>query len=135
MDLAELNSSSPVDGHLLQPSRTLLVGDNPLLASRLIASLGPRATQVAKVIVADIPVDFPFTSQTWPAELTDILSLLQSCLSDEQYRTFKRVSHARATHRLVLLRVPTCTYGYLSAWLSWRAVSSSLVDTRSFAIP
>lgn len=102
-----------LDGQLLQPSRTLVVGDNPPLAARLIASLGPRATQVVKVIVADIPVDFPFTPRTWPAELTDILSLLQSRLSDEQYQAFKRASHARATHRLVLLRAPTCTYGYL----------------------
>ncbi|SFC39934.1 ThiF family adenylyltransferase [Massilia yuzhufengensis] len=102
-----------LDGQLLQPSRTLIVGDNLPLASRLIASLGPRATQVATVIVADIPVDFPFTPRTWPAQLTDILSLLQSRLNDVQYRAFERASHARATHRLVLLRAPTCTYGYL----------------------
>lgn len=102
-----------LDGQLLQPSRTLVVGDNHPLASRLIASLGPRATQVARAIVADIPVDFPYTPQTWPAQLTDILSLLQSRLSDVQYRAFERASHARATHRIVLLRAPTCTYGYL----------------------
>jgi hypothetical protein len=102
-----------LDARLLQPSRVLVVGDNAALASRLIGSLGQRAAQVSNVVVADIPIDYPFTPTTWPSRIIDVEDVLQSRLSESQRRQFDQTAHRRTLHRLVLFRAPTCSYAYL----------------------
>jgi hypothetical protein len=102
-----------IEARLLQPSRVLVVGDNTALASRLIGSLGQRAAQVSNVVVADIPIDYPFTPTTWPVRLADVQDLLQSRLSQSQHQQFSQAAHSRASHRLVLFRARTCSYAYL----------------------
>ncbi|WP_218145989.1 HesA/MoeB/ThiF family protein [Massilia timonae] len=98
---------------LVQPSRALIVNDDEALASRFVASLGPRATEVSNAVVADVPIDYPYTPATWPTTLADVSLLLEGRLTAAQYRQFEQIAKRRTLHRVVLLRAPTCTYAFL----------------------
>lgn len=95
---------------LVLPDRTLVVGDDEGLADRLITSLGPRARQRLRVLVADIPIDFPWAPTTWPTSIEQIELLLNYWLDPKPLQRF--ATHVRH-HRVVLFRAPQCTYAYL----------------------
>jgi molybdopterin/thiamine biosynthesis adenylyltransferase len=95
---------------LVLPDRTLVVGDDEGLADRLITSFGPRAHQRLRVLVADIPIDFPWAPTTWPASKEQIELLLNNWVDPAPLRRF--ATHLRH-HRVVLFRAPQCTYAYL----------------------
>ncbi|HJW56937.1 MAG TPA: ThiF family adenylyltransferase [Burkholderiaceae bacterium] len=103
-------SPAITEAWLVLPDRTLVVGGNKGLEDRLIASLGPRARQRLRVLVADIPIEFPWAPTSWPTSIEQIELLLNSWLDSTPLRRF--ATHLRH-HRVVLFRAPQCTYAYL----------------------
>jgi hypothetical protein len=101
-----------VEARLLLPERVVIVGEEDL-ASRYTASFGPRAKQMSRVIVADIPIDYPLTPSTWPADLGQVRQLLSSRLSGAQAARFTQSAGKKKVHCLVLLRAPTASYAFL----------------------
>jgi len=103
-------SARVIETWLVLPDRTLVVGDHGESAERLIASFGARARQWHRVLVADIPIDYPWTPATWPTSIEQIEWLLNCRLDPTSLRRF--ATHFRH-HRVVLFRAPQCTYAYL----------------------
>lgn len=95
------------EGRLLLPGRIVVAAGEELpLTNRIVASLGPRATQRIRVRLADIPIAYPLTPQTWPQDQSELNSLLKGRLTSEQQMTFCHPIRnvARGEHRIVLLR-------------------------------
>jgi hypothetical protein len=99
-----------VSARLMLPDRTLIVDDDGGIANNLITSLGPRANQMMRVFVADIPIEFPWTPLVWPKSVNEIETLLKMRLSDREYRDFSKI---KGNHRVALFRSPNCIHGYL----------------------
>ncbi|RFP13297.1 ThiF family adenylyltransferase [Duganella sp. BJB488] len=62
--------------------------------------------------VIDVPVDFAFSPATWPKKKQELDLILASRLSEVELREFNSPRKA-AQHRIVLLRAPNGSYGYL----------------------
>jgi molybdopterin/thiamine biosynthesis adenylyltransferase len=106
------------EGVLLLPSRIVIAaGDDLPITNRVIRSLGAKATQRIRVLVADIPISHVFTPSTWPRGASDLGRLLRGRLRSpqrEQFQTPLRKRHrARGVHRIALLRNPNCGFAYL----------------------
>lgn len=102
---------------LVLPSRTVISGYNSLLADRFIRSLGKRASQVRNVLVADIPISHALTPATWPKNQQDLDQLVACRLREPLFEKFSKQSghQGRAIHRIVILRAPHCSFGFLLA--------------------
>ncbi|MGC9562288.1 HesA/MoeB/ThiF family protein [Brachymonas sp. M4Q-1] len=100
---------------LLLPSRIVVAGDNPALSDRFVASLGNRAAQVCNVLVADIPIAHALTPLTWPRTESALERLVAGRLGESLANKFQRQRRPRgkAIHRIVLLRAPHCSFGFL----------------------
>ena len=100
---------------LLLPGRIVVAGDNPSVADRFVKSLGAHASQVQNVIVADIPISYEFTPSTWPRSEADLKHLIAARLDAAQHNMFMRQNpkKRRGKHRIVLLRAPHCSFGFL----------------------
>lgn len=96
------------EGLLLQPSRIIVAGEaeNPFV-QRIVASLGHRALQRIRVIIADIPISKSFVPDTWPRNVDSLLRVVRARLEASDYRRFyERSLRKRRSreHRIVLLR-------------------------------
>lgn len=96
------------EGLLLHPGRLIIAGDGDnQFVQRLVASLGHRAKQRVRVIIADIPISYSFVPDTWPRNIDALLRLLRARLKPPDYRRFieqtlrKRRSRE---HRVALFR-------------------------------
>ncbi|HLO64075.1 MAG TPA: ThiF family adenylyltransferase [Azonexus sp.] len=100
---------------LLLPSRVVVAGDNPALADHFVASLGDRAAQICNVLVADIPIAHSLTPLTWPRTEQALERLVAGRLGKSLANKFRRQGRPRgqAIHRIVLLRAPHCSFGFL----------------------
>lgn len=98
---------------LVSPARWLLAAEDSQFNERLIAALGPRASQLSKVVVARIPIEYDLTPLTWPRTVEAMELLLGANLSDAGRRKFETTSGARRRHRIVILSSQKCDYGYL----------------------
>jgi hypothetical protein len=100
---------------LLLPGRIVVAGENQSLADDFIASLGDKARQVCNVQVADIPISHKLTPLTWPCTESDLERLIDNRLSKSMLSKFgkKTRRRGRAVHRIVLLRAPGCSFGFL----------------------
>lgn len=100
--------------HLL-PGRIVLAGENQSLADGLIASLGDKARQVCNVLVADIPISHELTPFTWPSTQSDLERLVGNRLSNSLLSKFpkKTINRKGKQHRIVILRAPSCSFGFL----------------------
>jgi hypothetical protein len=100
---------------LMLPSRIIIAGNNSSLADRFIQSLGNRAKQINNVLIADIPISYELTPSTWPCKQSDLERLISSRLSEDQRHKFGKQSgrRGRAIHRIVILRAPRCSFGFL----------------------
>lgn len=77
------------EGLLLLPGRIIIAddGDNQFV-QRIVASLGPRAKQRMRVIVADIPISRSFVPETWPKDKDGVLSVVRARLKPSDFRRF-----------------------------------------------
>lgn len=109
--------ASVKEGVLLLPSRIVIANNDQEITSRIIKSLGINAAQRIKVLVAEIPIAFPFTPSTWPNNASDLDRLLSARLRPVQYEEFQRPlrqrGRDRGVHRVILLRYSAYSYAYL----------------------
>lgn len=112
----ELRSSEPsiYSGLLLHPGRILIAGRDSQLRARFIKAFTHRAKPQENVIIADIPIDVDLTPMTWPQNQREIDKLLAFRLDVADLSKFQSKQRLRE-HRLVLLRGPRCSYGFLLA--------------------
>ncbi|MCE4058736.1 ThiF family adenylyltransferase [Pandoraea sputorum] len=105
------------EGLLLQPMKLVVAADdeNPYV-QRVIESLGHRAKQRVRVIIADIPISHSFVPTTWPRNLDALLTLLRARLKPpELQRYLKQGLRRRRTreHRIALFRNAEGGFAYL----------------------
>jgi molybdopterin/thiamine biosynthesis adenylyltransferase len=96
------------EGLLLHPGQFIIAGDgnNPFV-QRLIASLGHRAKQRVRVIIADIPISYSLVPDTWPRNIGALLRLLRARLKPLDYSRFVEQTLRRRRsreHRVALFR-------------------------------
>lgn len=104
------------EGLLLRPSRVAIAADTDQpITNRIIRSIGANAIQRIRLIVADIPISHTFTPSTWPRSTSDLDRLLSGRLRPAQREQFRHPLRQRGlgSHRIVLLRNPTCGFAYL----------------------
>ncbi|MBU9477671.1 ThiF family adenylyltransferase [Burkholderia multivorans] len=96
------------EGLLLLPTRLIVAGDGDNeFVQRIIASLGRRAKQRVRVIIADIPISYSFVPETWPRNVDAVLRVLRARLKPTEYRRFVEQSLRRRRsreHRVALFR-------------------------------
>jgi molybdopterin/thiamine biosynthesis adenylyltransferase len=96
------------EGLLINPGRLIIAGDGDnQFVQRLVASLGHRAKQRVRVIIADIPISYSFVPDTWPRSIDALLRLLRARLKPPDYRRFiEQILRRRRSreHRVALFR-------------------------------
>jgi hypothetical protein len=97
----------------LVAQRVVVIGDSEL-SSRFVSVMA-QGKQIRQVIVADIPISVPFTPEAWPRDQKSLKCLLRIRLGQEGARNFlSKGGHRNSLlHRVVLLRAPTCSFGFL----------------------
>lgn len=86
----------------------------PELSNRFISAMGQRQ-QLRQVLVADIPISYPLTPDTWSRDQASLERLLHMRLGRDVARNFLSVKghRKRSMHRIVILRAPDCSFGFL----------------------
>lgn len=101
-------------GLLLMPNRIIVAADEDLrITNRVVQSVG--AKQRTGVLIADIPISYVFTPNTWPKSMEDLERILKGRLSPADYSMFQicRSRRGREMHRVVLLRNAEIAFAYL----------------------
>lgn len=103
-------------GILLVPERIVIAADEDIpIAKRLVQTMGNRASQRIRVLIADIPIAHALTPSTWPRTASDLDRLLNGRLRPTQRQQFRHPlsRRGRGIHRIVLLRNPEGAFAYL----------------------
>ncbi len=105
------------EGLLLLPTRLIVAGDGDnLFVQRIIMSLGYRAKQRVRVLIADIPISHSFVPATWPRNMDALLRLLKARLNTPELQRFLHRSLRRrrfTEHRMVLFRTTDGAYAFV----------------------
>ena len=98
----------------IQSKRVVIAGDDASMRNRCVNSLSNGST-LSTVMVAEIPISFPFTPENWPKNVRDIQRLVTAKIgSDEACKFFESVGRRnRDIHRVVVFRGKGCAFGYL----------------------
>lgn len=101
------------DGVYLPDKRWVLFGDAAAM-ERALPVVGANQQQV-KVQIADIPIVKPLTPDTWPRTNRDLERLVRLRLPNHVSERFMKGSGKgnRPIHRLIILRAPECSFGFL----------------------
>jgi len=108
-----------LDAYLVLPENLVIVAEpQDKSVARLIQSLGSRAKQRMRVLVADIPIQHNFIPQTWPKSIEELKRVLDCKLDDKQMAAFMPPSSRnprshRNNHRVALLRSPEANFAFL----------------------
>ncbi|WP_198150038.1 ThiF family adenylyltransferase [Castellaniella caeni] len=105
------------EGLLLLPGR-IIIADNgdKQFVQRVIASLGLRARQRVRVLVADIPISHSFVPETWPKGVDAVLSVMRARLKPPDYQLFFGQSlrkRRKREHRVALFRNYEGGFGFV----------------------
>lgn len=103
-------------GLLLIPERIVIAADEDFpISKRLVQTMGNRASQRIRVLIADIPIAHALTPSTWPRTASDLDRLLNGRLRPAQRQQFRHplTRRGRSIHRIVLLRNPEGAFAYL----------------------
>ncbi|WP_284187438.1 ThiF family adenylyltransferase [Zoogloea oryzae] len=104
------------EGVLLVPERIVIAADEDLpITGRLVQTMGKRASQRIRVLIADIPIAHTLTPSTWPQTASDLDRLLNGRLRPTQRQQFRHPlsRRGRSIHRIVLLRNSEGAFAYL----------------------
>lgn len=103
------------DAQHLSIRRVVIAGVNAALTQRTVTALRQEKEQVTRVLVADIPISHALTPHTWPQTQRQLERLLQSRFGRQHALQFLSATgrRGRKMHRIVLLRAPTCSFGFL----------------------
>ncbi len=101
------------DGVYLPDKRSVLFG-NAEAMDRVLPVVGAGQRRV-KVLVTDIPIAKPLTPDTWPRSSCEVERLVRLRLPSTVAGRFikGRDKCNRPIHRLVILRAPECSFGFL----------------------
>jgi hypothetical protein len=71
--------------------------------------------QLRQVLVADIPISFPLTPDTWPYDKTSLERLVRMRFDSVVAVNFLSAKGHRGQliHKIVILRAPDCSFGFL----------------------
>lgn len=105
------------EGLLLLPGRIIIAdaGDKKFV-QRVVESLGPRARQSVRVIVADIPISRSFVPDTWPKNVDAVLSVARARLTSSEYQLFFQQTlrkRRKREHRVALFRNHEGGFGFV----------------------
>jgi molybdopterin/thiamine biosynthesis adenylyltransferase len=110
-------ASRLVECPLLLPGGIVVVGDggNNAVPGRIRESLGVRARQQMRVLVADVPITHALTPGTWPRSVEDLDHILEGRLSPGDWGRLRAPCNRRGRplHRLVLLRNDSYGFAFL----------------------
>lgn len=104
------------EGILLLPERIVIAADEGIpITGRLVQTMGKRASQRIRVLIADIPIAHTLTPSTWPRTASDLDRLLNGRLRPTQRQQFRHPlsRRSRSIHRIVLLRNSEGAFAYL----------------------
>lgn len=104
------------EGVLLLPSRIVIAADaGNAFVRRLIGSVGSRAKQQVRTLIADIPISYGFQPTTWPRDVRSLHSLISARLNVGQQRVFFQPLRRRQplVHRIAIFRSPQGNFAYL----------------------
>lgn len=114
--LTDLRSNLPkiYKATYIESKRIIVAGDEPFIASRHVNALS-NGTNISKVLIAEIPISFPFIPDNWPKDVKGIERLIAAKLGNSEASKYLRSvgRRSRSIHRVVVFRAPSCSYGYL----------------------
>jgi hypothetical protein len=98
----------------LSGKRVVVACSDEALSNRFVSAMG-HGQQLRQVLVADIPVSFPLTPDTWPCDQVSLERLLRMRLGREVAGNFLSAKDhkGRPIHKIVMLRAPDCSFGFL----------------------
>jgi molybdopterin/thiamine biosynthesis adenylyltransferase len=98
----------------LSGQRIVIACSDHTLSNRFISAMGEKQ-QLRQVLVADIPVSFSLTPDTWPRDQASLERLLHMRLGRNVAGNFLSAKghRGRSIHRIVILRAPDCSFGFL----------------------
>lgn len=102
------------DGVFLPDKRVVLFGEDSTQMARTLEVLGKKCRRV-KVIVVELPIAMPLTPDTWARTTYELEKIVRRRLSkpDAQHFLRARASGNQPIHRLLILRAPECSFGFL----------------------
>lgn len=108
-------STSPriYNAKYLPGKRAVIACSDNSLSNRFVSAMG-EGQQLCQVLVAEIPISFSLTPETWPRDNATLERLLRFRLgsSTGKFQSAKGRRN-RSIHRIVILRAPNCSFGYL----------------------
>lgn len=74
-----------------------------------------RGNTLARVLVAEIPIDSALSPISWPQDQVEMKRILRMRLGNDEAKKFLSINgrRGREIHRIVILRAPDCSFGYL----------------------
>lgn len=101
------------EGTYLPKQHIVILGES-VLTQRFVASMG-KGHQLCRALVADVPISYALTPQTWPTTQDELERLLRARLGESRTRNFLLAQgrRDRSIHRIVVLRAPQCSFGFL----------------------
>lgn len=97
----------------LPGKRVVIACSDNTLSNRFVTAMG-GGKELRQVLVADIPISFPLTPATWPRDNANLERLLRIRLGSKAGNFLFAIGRRnRSIHRIVLLRAPNCSFGFL----------------------
>ncbi|MVF14467.1 ThiF family adenylyltransferase [Ketobacter sp. MCCC 1A13808] len=98
----------------IENRRIVIAGDDSSIRGRYASSLSNGNT-ISSVLLAEIPITFPFVPDSWPKNLKDIKRLIKVKLGVNDADNFFKSGgrRGRSIHKVVIFRAPGCAFGYL----------------------
>lgn len=109
-----LQSAKVYKSRFIENRRIVIAGEDSIIRSRYANSLSDGTT-ISSVIVAEIPITYPFIPDNWPKNIKDIQRLITIKLGANEAKKFLKSEgrKGRAIHKIVVFRAPGCSFGYL----------------------
>lgn len=98
---------------LALPIGWVLAGTDQTFSSRIVSSLGGRASQKANALVLQLPIKDDFTPATWVRDKAEMEAVLASSVDPAVLRRFTVAGRAKEVFRVVVFSSPNCDYAYL----------------------
>lgn len=110
----ELSEARVYTSPFLTQLGVVIAGQNSSFRQRCINAISNTST-IASVKVAEVPISFPFTPDSWPKSLEEIERLVIAKIGpDKATKLFESTGRRnRKIHQVVIFRAPRCSFGYL----------------------
>lgn len=97
----------------LPGKRIVIACSDRALSNRFVSAMD-GGQQLRKVLVAEIPISFPFTPGTWPCDAANLKRLIHFRLGSNAGKfLLAKGRRNQSTHRIVIFRAPNCSFGFL----------------------